>query len=62
MIKTSTRPSGSLLKEIVTSSDAEDLNEEDLKFYNFIKPDLNKIDLHPNQSSINKILNYSKSL
>lgn len=63
MIKTSTRPLNSLHTEIVNSSDtAEDLSEEEQSFYTFIKPDLNKIALNPNRASINKILNYSKSL
>ncbi|MEO8794030.1 MAG: hypothetical protein ABI390_01120 [Daejeonella sp.] len=63
MIKTSTRTSNSLLTEKVKGIDfAEDLNEDELNFYNFIKPDLNKIDLMPNPATITNLLNYSKSL
>ena len=63
MMKTLTSPSNSLQPEVFKSSkSAEDLGDDDLRFYEFIKPDLNKIDFKPSWASVMKILNYSKSV
>lgn len=61
MIKTYTRNSDSLQSEAVENSEhAEDLGEEEQGFYSSIRKGLNQIELSPNQTSIDNILNYSK--
>ena len=63
MIKTSTKRTNSLSKEMVTPGEvANELGEEELAFYDCIKKDLTKLEVSPKPSVINRILLYSKTL
>lgn len=63
MIKISTPKTNSLQnKKAEDSPLIEDLGEEEQKFYSSIKPGLNAIANNPQQDTISRILNYSKSL
>ncbi|MGB4775178.1 MAG: hypothetical protein WBP45_08400 [Daejeonella sp.] len=60
MLKISTQTSSSLENE--TSQKSFALNDEEQFFYNSIKDDLNRIIKEPCPDTVNKILNFSKSL
>ena len=63
MIKTSTKNTNSLPEEVVTLSEtSNDLGEDELAFYSAMQSDLQKIEVTPKDSLIDRILSYSQSL
>jgi hypothetical protein len=63
MITTSTQTTDSLPQQTVYINEkAEELGDDELAFYSSIKKDLNKLEINPGISSIEKILKYSRSL
>ena len=63
MIEISTPKTNSLQKtEVNKDINSEDLSEDEQLFYASIKPGLNAMATDPNQETISKIVNYSKSL
>ncbi len=60
MIKTSTQITNPLTQEAVGRGESsEDLSEDELAFYDFIKKDLNKLEKPPSSSLVEKLVNYS---
>lgn len=63
MIEISTPKSNSLQKtEVKKDINSEDISEDEQSFYSSITPCLNAMEKDPNQETISKIVNYSKSL
>lgn len=63
MIATSTTFLNSLLNsEIEQKTSKISLNKDEALFYTLLKPSLNVLVKQPTQESVNKILNFSKSI
>ena len=63
MIKTSTKSTNALPTDMVTTSETGDqIGEDELSFYLSIKKELNKLEVNPQSSVIDKIMKYSRSL
>ena len=63
MIKTSTKITNSLPKDMVSANEtSSELGEEDLLFYGSIKKDLAKLEVSPKDSVIENLLKHSRSL
>ena len=63
MIKTSTQSTNPLPTEMISTSEtADQFGEDEQSFYNSIKKDLTKLEVAPRNSTIDKILKYSRSV
>lgn len=63
MIKTSTQSTNALPSDMISTSETPDqFGEDEQSFYNSIKKDLTKLEVTPRNSTIDKILKYSRSV